>query len=730
MADYEEMENVENQAITFVEEGEVLANSGKLNDALQLFNKAISIDPANSMAWFNRGVILDSKGDVKGARQSFEITLDLDKGHGPAAANLAITLDRLGHMEDAFKYAKIALGAYPGHPLLTTMIDKYSGKVEPVNEENWEDVSGWGSSKDTPNQITSLVESGITTSILMSASKDEGGIKITEVSEDEPELRSRSEYSYDESEMEEIMDEHGIEDIDKLITEARLHDEDANYHLDKEELASAAKTIEVIESMRIEEIKETSLPEPAVDYEEIAENAMNLLKSGNPQGAYDIVEKHLNKDGMESSKMWTVAGGSLARIDRIEDAISAFKKSVEIDSNNAQALYNLGVLQQKVGDISGAINSLNSAISIDSAYEKAATKLVEFSKTAGNVELILKGMRTILGTNPKHPYRVDFARMLIEIAEGEEKVMKLVKNLPTTLPEGPELASESLQHLDSNNGRSEEMLVARAKTIMGIHSDAISHWKGMLATDKENEEIWHGLAKALDAAGEVEAASKCRNKAKELSQSEEKLGDANELLSTAIPENNTTSIPQIPKEENNKINELLSTPVPQPEKNVQIEAKPEVDLAKAALDAAQRSTQSKVMESSSTSISNQDVEWFNKGIGLMGDEKYREALSCFDRALPSFRGDDKMVIKILNSRGDALYGMEKYPECIDSYHKAMLIDPKSVEGRILYNMGVAYGELKRFSDATKCFEQAIGRGLQPDQVKMAKEQIRRCKKLM
>ena len=174
MTDDENIETTENQANGFVDEGEILANSGKLNDALQLFNKAISIDPSNSMAWFNRGVILDSKGDVKGARQSFEITLDLDKNHGPAAANLAITLDRLGHMEDAYKYAKIALGAYPAHPLLTTMIDKYSGKVKPANEENWEDVSGWGSSKDTPNQITSLVEAGVTTSILMSADKEAG----------------------------------------------------------------------------------------------------------------------------------------------------------------------------------------------------------------------------------------------------------------------------------------------------------------------------------------------------------------------------------------------------------------------------------------------------------------------------------------------------------------------------------------------------------------------------
>ena len=74
MADNEDEGNLAEDATAFVAEGELLANEGKLNDALQLFNKAISMDPANGMAWFNRGVVLDSKGDIKGARQSFEIT--------------------------------------------------------------------------------------------------------------------------------------------------------------------------------------------------------------------------------------------------------------------------------------------------------------------------------------------------------------------------------------------------------------------------------------------------------------------------------------------------------------------------------------------------------------------------------------------------------------------------------------------------------------------------------
>ncbi len=58
--------------------------------------------------------------------------------------------------------------------------------------------------------------------------------------------------------------------------------------------------------------------------------------------------------------------------------------------------------------------------------------------------------------------------------------------------------------------------------------------------------------------------------------------------------------------------------------------------------------------------------------------------------------------------------------------KAMVINPKEVQGKTLYNMGTAYAEMQRFGDAIKCFEQAMPRGLDKDQQKLAKEQIRRC----
>ena len=181
--------------------------------------------------------------------------------------------------------------------------------------------------------------------------------------------------------------------------------------------------------------------------------------------------------------------------------------------------------------------------------------------------------------------------------------------------------------------------------------------------------------------------------------------------------------------------EILDT-TPEPEPVEQEEPSPEVDLAKAALDVASNTPAPEIMGSGkidSSSISNQDVQWYNKGLTLLTEEKYTEALACFDRALPTFVNDDEMVVRILNARGNAFYYLKEFSDCIDAYHEAMRINPTGVTGATLYNMGTAYAEVERYADAIKCFEQGMSEKrvspLEGDHAKMAKEQIRRCKLL-
>ena len=47
----------------------------------------------------------------------------------------------------------------------------------------------------------------------------------------------------------------------------------------------------------------------------------------------------------------------------------------------------------------------------------------------------------------------------------------------------------------------------------------------------------------------------------------------------------------------------------------------------------------------------------------------------------------------------------------------------------LYNMGSSYAAVELYSDAIKCFEQSLDRGLDMDDVNICKTQINRCKLL-
>ena len=240
----------------------------------------------------------------------------------------------------------------------------------------------------------------------------------------------------------------------------------------------------------------------------------------------------------------------------------------------------------------------------------------------------------------------------------------------------------------------------------------------MIQSDKTNPDLWTGLARALESAGDLATAQRCHQKAQGLANPEpapvnpldafteepaQEITQPAEMKQTPAayrehtndvnmpPEPLTTEQEQTPT--NMQDSGILSQPLPELKPRAETvpeptQTRPEVDIDSAALEATARAAETTGIDSNSNSIANQDIEWYNKGVGLIEDKKYREALSCFDRALPSFADNDEMVIRILNGRGNALYYLEEYPKCVESYHKAMVINPKEFKEN-LYNMGTA-----------------------------------------
>tara|TARA_B100001564_G_scaffold227224_1_gene191612 strand:- start:1626 stop:3896 length:2271 start_codon:yes stop_codon:yes gene_type:complete len=668
-----------------VAEGEAAHRSGDHKAALKSFNKAIALDPSNAMAWFNRGVLLEAEQDSRGAKQAFVICLDLDPNHGPALANLAVLLDRLGETDGALEIADRALKYFPGHPHLVKIVDTNKAAGGVIHS----------TPRVMPHTQEQLVNQTLThavdTSIEEPVEQDEIHVEVEETLESEPAPHIDS------------SNEDAFEEI--------LEDE--------------------------------TEPEPVhetINIDELCAHATSLLSQGDAKGALQTLKEHLHGIGAEHFDSWKIAAGSMAAMGLDDHAISAYTHALGLDSTNAKCYFNLGALHERKGNVEAAIKCFSNALNHDNSYLKSAIRLANLAEATGDIANLLAAKRSMVGENGG---RIELATLLIELAEGESRVLENTSGLPPTVPEGPALAREAISLCDENTS-----LMARACSASGDHTSAVKCWKAMIQSDKTNPELWKGLARALEAAGDMATAQRCHQKSQALSNPQPVTEDPldafadqqvlpantqeNTVETTHVSHQQTTpelSVLQRPTTET--VVETTSLPLPElsarPEPVAVVkEPSPEVDLAAAALDAAARVSVTTGMDSNSNAIANQDIEWYNKGVGLIEDKKYREALSCFDRALPSFADNDEMVIRILNGRGNALYYLEDYPKCVESYHKAMVINPKGVQGKTLYNMGTAYAEMQRFSDAIKCFEQAMPRGLDKDQQKLAKEQIRRC----
>ncbi len=667
-------------------DGEELGREGKSKEALSKFNQVIAADAGNAMAWFNRGVIHEMNGDIEEAQKSFTICLDMQPDHGPAAANLAVLLSRNGDSDDAARWAHIGLRSFPSHPLLS-------------------DIAAGTEPPQTP----------------AAPSPDPTPAPAVETAPPQAEPVAQP------------------------------------------EPAPAP-------------ITEPAAEEPGVDLDGLADLSAQMVKAGDVEDALDLLRDHLHTTAAEDSRCWRIAANAMARMGLDENAIESFNYALELDNEDSSSWYNLGTLHRKGEHFETAATCFETALTLRGDYANAARALAGVSMRLGRLEQSIDAWRSLLNSEPQHPDRVEFAQLLVDVGEGERAVLDQVGELPVTLPEGPALATEALKHIPDDGGRDNAVLRARALTLSGDHAQAVKVWRAQIEHAREDVPLWQGLRRTFVAAGEIETAAKIESKIAGLT------GEAPVEVAAPTPEITPEPVVEITPDPEPVVEQTpepepepavdddpwadldsqASSPEPEPvadpvsaeevslaestldsvagaheqeaEERRVVEDNPEVDLAKVALvseSAAANSGTPGARES--TSVANPDIEWYNKGLALLSDEKYAESLACFDKALPSFVDDDTMVIRLLNARGNALYYLERYGECIEAYHKAMSIDPVGVTGATLYNMGTAYGEVERFQDGIKCFEQGLSKKraepLSGKEADMAKEQIRRFRKL-
>jgi tetratricopeptide (TPR) repeat protein len=93
--------------------GRLLAESGRTDEAMSAFIRAIELDPKMAIAHSNLGAILAMKGDVKRALRTLETAVRLDPRDPKVHNNLALAYLKSGQREVAAAHWKISLNLDP-----------------------------------------------------------------------------------------------------------------------------------------------------------------------------------------------------------------------------------------------------------------------------------------------------------------------------------------------------------------------------------------------------------------------------------------------------------------------------------------------------------------------------------------------------------------------------------------------------------------------------------------
>ena len=362
-------------------------------------------------------------------------------------------------------------------------------------------------------------------------------------------------------------------------------------------------------------------------------------------------------------------------------AILTYLDALNMDENNPTAWFCLGVLYCKTG-------SLNDAVK---AFEKCDEEYPDHPPTLANLAYLL------LESEPERAS--DFAKRALPHLEQDEKLRNIasiskpektqdivfIESQPILENPVDQVLDIATSPVSDESSRHEE---ARALSSSGDHSTAVSIWKDLLEQTPDSPEVWRGLGEALSSAGYEDRSIQCMKRADqiesdtdvqskpEISTETQDFVDDDELLLIAADE--VRSVPAV--EERGSLDDSLG--------------------------------------------------WYNMGINLLNEGKNDEALSSFEKAIGGCPSSEvELRVKAQNGRGNALYNEGRYPESIIAYHAAIGLDPNSVSGRTLFNMGSSYAAVEMFDDAIKCFSQSLERDLDKSEAELCEKQISRCRVL-
>ena len=422
-----------------------------------------------------------------------------------------------------------------------------------------------------------------------------------------------------------------------------------------------SKEVPIIESRIIEDGQDILLESrPVETIDDVINNAKEMLAANRANEALTTIRSRLETDGSMNYELWSLCATTLYMIGHNNEALEAIEYAIAIGDDRAKTHFNHSQILKDLGKIEQSLQSISNALISDPEHVNSLISMGEIKIEKNETDEAISFW--------ERAYRIS----------SDNELMKRIQKAKDTISKDDEFESDEELLLESID---DKISIARALTEDGDYVNSVKAWKRLLELNRDSPEIWNGMADSLSAAGHIDRALQCRQKANSLNMEEK--------------------------------NTIISEP------------EEELDLIAAGKEAQE------IIENTDNSPeidANISIEWYNKGINLLAEERGSEALSSFEKAIGGAPKEElELRVKAQAGRGHALYQMGKYGDSIRSYHTAISMDPEGVSGKLLYNMGSSYASLELFQDAVKCFIQAIDRGLDENDRALCKKQLSRCK---
>lgn len=422
-----------------------------------------------------------------------------------------------------------------------------------------------------------------------------------------------------------------------------------------------SKEVPIIESRMVGDDQDILLEaRPVETIDEVINNAKEMLAANRANEALATIRSRLETDGSMNYELWSLCATTLYMIGHNNEALEAIEYAIAIGDDRAKTHFNHSQILKDLGKIEQSLQSISNALISDPEHVNSLISMGEIKIEKNETDEAISFW--------ERAYRIS----------SDDELMIRIQKAKDTISKDDEFESDEELLLESID---DKISIARALTEDGDYVNSVKAWKRLLELKRDSPEIWNGMADSLSAAGYIDRALQCRQKANSLN-----MGEKNTIIS---------------------------------------EPEEELDLIAAGKEAQE------IIENTDNSPeidANISIEWYNKGINLLAEERGSEALSSFEKAIGGAPKEElELRVKAQAGRGHALYQMGKYGDSIRSYHTAISMDPEGVSGKLLYNMGSSYASLELFQDAVKCFIQAIDRGLDENDRALCKKQLSRCK---